>query len=70
MKQLGLGLIFLILISMIISCSLGKLNVYSPPTEDINITVTEVEKGNELIDLSEANIILLIMLVGAFLIVR
>lgn len=70
MKQLGLGLIFLVLLAMIIASSLGKLNVYSPPSEDIKITFNEVEKGNNLVGISETNVILLVMVVGAFLIIR
>lgn len=70
MKQLGFGLIFLIFLSMIIASNFGKLIIYSSPSEDIKITVSEVEKGNRLVDISETNIILLVMLVGAFLIIR
>ena len=70
MKQIVRGLIFLIMTVMTIACNFGRLNIYSPPSEDINITVTEVETGNKLVDITETNIILFVMLVGAFLIVR
>lgn len=68
MKQLGLGFTFLVLLAMIIASSLGQLNVYYPPSEGIKITFTEVEKGNNLVDISETNVVLLVMIVGAFLI--
>ena len=70
MKQIVLGVIFVITVIMTIACNFGRLNIYSPPSEDINITVTEVETGNKLVDITETNIILLVILVGAFLIVR
>ena len=70
MKQIVFGFIFLIMTVMTIACNFGRLNIYSPPSEDINITVTEVETGNKLVEMTETNIIWLVMLVGAFLIVR
>lgn len=52
MKQIVLGFIFLIMTVMTIVCNFGRLNIYSPPSEDINITVTEVETGNKLVDIT------------------
>ena len=70
MIQIVLGLIFLIMTVMTIACNFGRLNNYSRPSENRKITVAEVETGNKLVDITETNIILFVMLVDAFLIVR
>ena len=61
---------FLILISLFILCNYGPIEVYDPPSTMIHLTFNEVETGNKLIDISEVNVLLLLMVVGIFILVR
>lgn len=70
MKKFAISLFLLVIVFLAVSYNLGKLNVYAPLSEEVHVSVSEVETGNHLIDMSEVNVILLIMLVGAFLVVR
>ena len=65
-------LVFVILLSLLISIGVysGVITVYEPLTENIHITVSEINTGNHLIDISEVNIILLLMVAGVFIVTR
>lgn len=70
MKKFAISLFLLVIVFLAVSYNLGKLKVYMPSSEEVHISVSEVETGNKLIGISEVNIVLLLMIVGAFLIVR
>ena len=61
-------LILIVVLALGINCK--DIKLYEPDSPHVNITVSEVETGNKLIDITEVNIILLLMVVGAFLIIR
>lgn len=67
MKKLGTFLYIIILLLLIISINMGKLNIYNPPSNDIEVTISEIETGNKLIEISEVNVILIVLLTGVFL---
>jgi hypothetical protein len=67
MKKLGTFLYIIILLLLIISINTSKLNIYNPPSNDIEVTISEIETGNKLIEISEVNVILIVLLTGVFL---
>lgn len=70
MKKFSIFLFFIITLFLLISYNFGQLKIYNPSPENVHITITKVETGNKLIELSEANVILLLMMVGIFLVVH
>lgn len=70
MKKFGLALIISVVIFIIASVSLGKMSIYDPMHESVRVTVSEVEKGNNLINVTEIEAILFVMIAGALIIFK